>query len=668
MIRALAAILAAAPIALAQPESANVGHERHHHPRNPKHDTQAATPQRFVTSRDGAPLALPVEEDAFSFVVFGDRTGGPVEGVSVLADAVRDVNLLEPDFVITVGDLVEGYNERPQWMAQMREFKAIMDNLLCPWFPVAGNHDIYWRGSGERPEGEHEADYEMHFGPLWYAFEHKNCWFIALYSDEGDPVTGEKSINRAASQTMSPEQLAWLTETLGKAADADHIFLFLHHPRWTGGNYGDDWEKVHKVLVEAGNVTAVFGGHIHRMRSDPRDGIEYITLATTGGGQSGTVPSAGWLHHYNIVTVRPEQVALSAIPVGKVMDVREITGELTEQAARLARLRPEVSGPLTLQRDGSVSGELAVRLTNPIERPIDIMIAASSADSRWRFTPDHNHSRIEPMETVEFFVHAARIESPVDGTFRPAELALSMDLLADSARYPIPELVIEAPMDVNLLSPPAPEVEVALDLSGPSGWLQVESADIEIDAASPLTLECWLYANSFGDRTGLVAKTENSDYGFFVNGGRPTFSILLGETYTEVGADEPLLKTGAWHHLAGVYDGKEVRIYLDGALIDRAQRAAPRRTNTLPLMIGADVNGSGQPMSFFDGWIDGVRLSNVARYAGDRFTPARRPGADDRTLLLLNMDGAIGPWAYDESPGRTHPRLRGGATIAPAPR
>src|SRR5690606_27532119 len=78
------ATLAAAPAAaLAQPETPNVGHTRHHHPRGEKHDHEPATPERFVTNREGAPLTLPIEEDAFFFVVFGDRTGGPADGVAV---------------------------------------------------------------------------------------------------------------------------------------------------------------------------------------------------------------------------------------------------------------------------------------------------------------------------------------------------------------------------------------------------------------------------------------------------------------------------------------------------------------------------------------------------------------------------------------------------------
>lgn len=159
-------VVLAAQAAVAAQDTDNIGHRRHLHKHNEPHERGPDDGTRFTTSRDSSVvLPLPSEQDAFFFVVFGDRTGGPDEGVSVLADAVRDTNMLEPDLVMTVGDLVQGYNRTPEWMTQMREFKGIMDELLCPWFPVAGNHDVYWRGPG-KPEGEHEQSYEMHFGPL----------------------------------------------------------------------------------------------------------------------------------------------------------------------------------------------------------------------------------------------------------------------------------------------------------------------------------------------------------------------------------------------------------------------------------------------------------------------------------------------------------------------
>ena len=143
-------------------------------------------------------------------MIYGDRTGGPAEGVRVLRQAVKDTNLLGPDLVMTVGDLIQGYNDREPWLEQMREYRSIMDRLDMPWFPVAGNHDIYWRGPGSPRGNTTKPTSRSTSGPLWYAFEHKNCGFIVLFSDEGDRSRNQKGWGSPRTNQMSEEQLAWL--------------------------------------------------------------------------------------------------------------------------------------------------------------------------------------------------------------------------------------------------------------------------------------------------------------------------------------------------------------------------------------------------------------------------------------------------------------------------
>ncbi len=651
--------------ALAQDDAPrdNIGHTRHLHPHNKKHPRRHDA-SRFLTSRE-SPIKLPMpeEEDAFFFVVFGDRTGGPDEGVSVLADAVRDVNLLEPDLVMTVGDLIQGYNKTPRWMAEMREYKEIMDNLLCPWFPVAGNHDIYWRGrrGEQRPEGEHEASYEMHFGPLWYAFEHKNCWFIALYSDEGDPATGNKSIRDPECQKMSPEQFGWLKETLGKAKDADHIFLFLHHPRWLGNNYGDDWDKVHKALVDAGNVSAVFAGHIHRSRYDAKDGIEYVTLATVGGYQDGTIPSAGFLHHFDVVTVRKGQIALASLPVGEVQNVREMTGSMQQECLQLVEKAAVIEGGVELQHDGRADGLVTATITNTASRPIDVTVMPQSPDSRWVCTPDHNHGQIQAGESRSFSFKVRRPAGSLDPSFGTLMVDVQLEYLAPSFRYPMPVKSLVVPMRANL-SPPSDGRNKALSCDGQDDHVKVPSAGLVVPDG-PMTLECWMKADGFGRRVGLVTKTEGSEYGIFVNNGKPMFSIHLDGNYVEPKAENVTLEPGRWYHVAGDYDGEHVRLYVDGREVAKLAGKGKRRTNDLPFIIGGDVGRNGEANSFFDGLIDEVRISTTARYRGQSFTPQRRFEPDSQTALLLHMDGLVGPWLYDESPARHHVRPANGAVL-----
>ncbi|MBA4039309.1 MAG: hypothetical protein C0468_03100 [Planctomyces sp.] len=645
-------------------EAPNLIHQRHKHAWGKKHPTEAATAARFLTNRKSqVALPLPAEREAFSFVVFGDRTSGPDDGVNVLADAVRDVNLLEPDMVLTVGDLIQGYNTTTPWLEQMREYKAIMSQLVMPWFPVAGNHDVYWRGP-DQPKAQHEENYELHFGPLWYAFEHKNSWFVVLYSDEGDPATGEKGINRPELQRMSQAQFDWLKEILAKAKDADHVFLFLHHPRWLGGNYGSDWDKVHTELVNAGNVTAVFAGHIHRARYDPKDGIEYVTLATTGGSNQGTVPEAGWLHHYHVVTVRPDQVALAAYPVGEVLDVREITGELADQAAEQATVALTPDAPLAFDTSGAVSQRLSLVYPNVTTRPIDLTVTPDSLDPRWVMSPDHNHARVKPGESATFTFDLRRSPGLIDQYLRGAELVINAEVLMPGHRYTLPERRQRVGLDVSRLPqrPAAePSADTALRLDGDDALL--------LDGVSlgegPLTVEAWVRADRFPRRATVVAKG-NREMALFAGEGTPGFSLALGQRSVFVRGPERSLTPGAWHHIAGVYDGAEARVYVDGALVGKEPATGARRAGGAPIVVGGDVGRGGAANGDFVGAIDGFRITRAALYSGNSFRPERRPTNVPGTAALSNFDALFADGVWGEGPTMLIAPLVGNATLSPA--
>ena len=229
---------------------------------------------------------------------------------------------------------------------------------------------------------------------------------------------------------------------------------------------------------------------------------------------------------------------------------------------------------------------------------------------------DHSHATIRAGGEREFVFRVSRAEGTADQDLRALRMSLQQDYLAEGFRYSIPEIVVDVPVQIRLDEPRpgGPGEEWALRLDG-DGWVEVESgrASPRRDAGSALTLECWLHADGFDPRTGLVCKTESSEYGIFVSGGRPSFLVHVGGQYLEIRAAEAIPE-GVWQHVAGVYDGREARLYVGGRLVASGTRQGRRTVNTLPLLVGADDDGEGGVA--LPQWIDAVRLSSSAVYTG----------------------------------------------------
>ena len=645
-----AALMLAIACIVAGPTTA-WAHDGHLHAEHASHaDTPKSGANRFMTTRSSDQvLPMTKQEDVFHFVVYGDRTGGVPEGLKVLRQAVVDTNLLDPDLVMTVGDLIQGYNETEQWLPEMKQYKSIMSGLRMPWYPVAGNHDVYWRGKGSAPRGHHESNYEKHFGPLWYSFAHKNAGFIVLYSDEGDSATNLKGFNIGPLQRMSEQQLAFLKKALVQHQSADHVFVFLHHPRWIMPNYsGGNWDEVHNLLKDAGNVSAVFAGHIHHMHyGGKKDGIEYHTLATTGGFLHADIPDAGYLHHMNMVAVRPSGISVSAIPVGAVIDPKEFTEAFLEQISLAQTIRPIATmEPLQLKVDGSAAGQQTFSINNPTDRPVDLTIAMNAA-TWWNLSPDHFHCQMKPGESTKASFALTRRSGEIESIKLP-ELTTTLYYEGESSRIKLPDVV--TPIATRLAMVPADYFthadNRALKVTGPNSVVRVANDQLRLPDG-PMTVEAWLKPSGTTGYRGAVAKTERSEFAIFMDEGVPQFDLNLNGVYVTAKAKNKL-PTDRWSHVAGVFDGQAVKVFVDGREIESRPGSGKRRKNRLPLMIGSDVDGRGNPTRDFAGLVDEVRISKSAIYQSD-FTPQRRLEATENTVLMMHFDRRIGPLVLDQS-------------------
>ncbi|MFB3776522.1 MAG: metallophosphoesterase [Bryobacteraceae bacterium] len=197
----------------------------------------------------------------FRFSIVGDRTGSPRQ--EIYAQVWEEVDRFRPDFVINVGDTIQGVQDATA-EAQWREIRAFLDKYKrYPFFLVPGNHDI-WSSYSEKLFEEQNGR------PATYSFNHQNAHFVVL--------------DTSRSQDLTPEALRFLEEDLKKHRGKDPAFVFLHHPTWLAlVKLQSRAFPLHRLASEYG-VDYVISGHGHTFIHMVLDGITYMEVGSSGAG------------------------------------------------------------------------------------------------------------------------------------------------------------------------------------------------------------------------------------------------------------------------------------------------------------------------------------------------------------------------------------------------
>ncbi|MEM8865793.1 MAG: metallophosphoesterase [Planctomycetota bacterium] len=290
------------------------------------------------------------DPNRFQIAIVTDRTGGHRPGIWM--DAMRKINLLRPEFVVSVGDLIEGYTEdRQQLEREWAEFLGFIETLQMRFFFVAGNHDVI------NPV-QHEL-WRQKFGDEWYSFDYKGVHFVCLNSED-------------TRNQIGAEQLAWLTDDLQKHADARWTLVFVHKPLWTyseraavsGNPDTTNWKKVESLL--AGRPHTIFSGHVHHYTQYERNGgMNYYALATTGGTSRLRGNDYGEFDHIMWLTMEDDGPQLAVLRLDGILPPGVVTEESAERFRKFLELARLEVAPILLDNDqGFAAGDINIRLIN----------------------------------------------------------------------------------------------------------------------------------------------------------------------------------------------------------------------------------------------------------------------------------------------------------------
>ncbi|MFD2516524.1 LamG-like jellyroll fold domain-containing protein [Salinimicrobium flavum] len=131
--------------------------------------------------------------------------------------------------------------------------------------------------------------------------------------------------------------------------------------------------------------------------------------------------------------------------------------------------------------------------------------------------------------------------------------------------------------------------------------------------SSDFSIEVWVKPESVHGLRTVISKRNTANitaggYDLVINNGAPTFrwNGKSVSTSYKVGTDR-------WYHLAVIFKGSEVELYVDGIKVGNSTGSKPV-SNASPFLIGAMFNANEPevPQNYFEGWIEELRVWNTA--------------------------------------------------------
>lgn len=222
----------------------------------------------------GLSFAPDKDSKQFTFVQITDiHLDAIEEHRSFFEKAIREINKINPAFVIATGDLV--LEAERVTISQAKEWYDIYSGLIStfniPVFNMVGNHDvvgIHYKKDVSTEPGYNKEMYRDYFGPTYYSFDWGSYHCIVL--DPNEFLDGNQFYR------IPDYQVEWLRKDLSYR-QGKPLLVFFHEPTIT-------WEDRTEVLnLLNQHTTKMFSGHWHMDILIDSQGIpEQVTGALCG--------------------------------------------------------------------------------------------------------------------------------------------------------------------------------------------------------------------------------------------------------------------------------------------------------------------------------------------------------------------------------------------------
>jgi hypothetical protein len=145
----------------------------------------------------------------------------------------------------------------------------------------------------------------------------------------------------------------------------------------------------------------------------------------------------------------------------------------------------------------------------------------------------------------------------------------------------------------------------ALQYPGESMNLVMLPNSDSLNPTTGITIMAWGWLeDTGGNRRFLQKSTAGSDNQYRLLYEWGNFRFDPGPGVSPQTLDTPVFPTQEWHHVAGVYDGKESAIYFDGEKVASQAASGEMIPTTGPIFLGAKWNDPGHPGDYWKGVID----------------------------------------------------------------